>query len=74
MNPFKKPVDAELQARDRYASLVDKKFSSSLSESEKAELSRLQVDLDEAEAGFYEPIERKLESALTRLRQRPMKR
>jgi hypothetical protein len=74
MNPIKKPADPEIQARDRYADLVDKKFRASLSEPERAELSRLQVYLDEIEAGFYEPIERKLESALTKLRQGPLKR
>jgi hypothetical protein len=74
MHPSEKPVDVESQARDRYADLVDKKFRSSLSESEQAELLRLQVYLDQVEANFYEPIERKLESALTKLRQRPLKR
>lgn len=74
MHPSEKPVDVESQARDRYADLVDKKFRSSLSESEQAELSRLRAYLDEVEANFYEPIERKLESALTKLRQRPLKR
>jgi hypothetical protein len=74
MDPLKKPIDPESQARDRYADLVDKKFRSSLSEPEKVELSRLQVYLDEVEAGFYEPVERKLESVLTKLRQRSLKR
>lgn len=74
MNPLKKPIDMESQARDRYAELVDKKFRFSLSEPEVAELSRLQVYLDEAEAGFYEPVERKLESVLTKLRQGSPKR
>jgi hypothetical protein len=74
MQPSEKPVDVESQARDRYADLVDKRFRSSLSDTEQAELSRLRVYLDEAEATFYEPIERKLESALTKLRQRPLKR
>lgn len=74
MDPLKKPIGPERQARDRYADLVDKKFRSPLSESESAELSRLQVYLDEVEAGFYEPVERKLESILTRLRQGSPKR
>jgi hypothetical protein len=74
MNPLRKPIDPETQARDRYSDLVDKKFRSSLSDSERAELSRLQVYLDEVEAGFYEPVERKLESVLTKLRQRSLKR
>jgi hypothetical protein len=74
MQPSEKPVDTESQARDRYADLVDKKFRSPLSPSEQAELSRLRVYLDEVETTFYEPIERKLESALTKLRQRPLKR
>ena len=68
------PIDTERQARDRYADLVDEKFRSSLSESEEAELSRLRVYLDEIEGTFYEPIERKLESVLTKLRQRPLER
>jgi hypothetical protein len=74
MDPLKKPIDPEIQARDRYADLVDKKFRSSLSEPERVELSRLQVYLDEVEAGFYEPVERKLESVLTKLRQGSLKR
>ena len=74
MNPLKKPVDLESQARNRSADLVDKKFHSSLAEPEKAELSNLQIYLDEVEAGFYEPIERKLESVLTKLRQGSLKR
>ena len=74
MNPLKKPIDPESQARDRYADLVDKKFRSPLAEPEQVELAHLQVYLDEVEAGFYEPIERKLESVLTRLRQGSLKR
>ena len=69
MNSSEKRGDIGRQTRDRYADLVDKKFRSSLSELEQAELLRLQVHLDEAEAGFYEPVERRLESVLTRLRQ-----
>jgi hypothetical protein len=74
MNPSEKPVDVESQARDRYAELVDKKFSSFLSKDEGEELVRLQTYLDEADAKFYEPIERKLESALTQLRRKSLKR
>lgn len=74
MHPSEKPVDVESQARDRYAELVDKKFSSSLSEDEGEELARLQVYLDEADAKFYQPIERRLESTLTQLRRKSLKR
>ena len=62
------PVDLERQARDRYAELVEKKYASALSAVEQAEMLRLQVYLDQAEARFYEPIERKLKSALMKLR------
>lgn len=65
--PFQDPED---QARDRYAELVDKKFHTQLAKSEQEELRGLQSYLDDAEAGLYEPAERKLESALTKLRQR----
>jgi hypothetical protein len=65
---------AESQARQRHAELVDKKFRSSLSEIEQAELLRLQSCLDQADAKFYEPIERGLESALTRLRRKSLAR
>jgi hypothetical protein len=61
--------DSEGQARDRYAELVDKKFRAQLSQPEQEELKGLQSYLDQTEAGLYEPIERKLESALTKLRQ-----
>jgi hypothetical protein len=71
MNSLESSGDIGRQARDRYAELVDKKFRSSLSESEQAELLRLQAYLDEAEAGFYEPGERRLEAALTKLRTAP---
>lgn len=67
-------MEAERQARDRYAALVDKKFRSSLSDSEQAELSRLKVFLDEVDAKFYEPIERKLRTALTKLRKQSLER
>lgn len=67
-------VDAESQARARYAELVDKKFSASLTEPETAELSRLQAYLDQAEARFYEPVERKLDSILAKARRRSLPR
>ena len=70
----KPSIDPGDQARDRYADLVDKKFRSSLSEDEQAELARLQTYLDEIETPFYEPIERKLKSALGELRQKSAKR
>ena len=67
-------ADIENRARERYAELVDKKFRSALSESEQVELQRLQGRLDQAEAKLYEPIERELESALTKLRRRTLAR
>ena len=62
------PVDLERQARDRYAELVERKYASVLSAAEQAEMLRLQAYLDQAEAKFYKPIERKLKSTLMRLR------
>jgi len=53
---------------------VDKKFRSSLTDSEQAELLRLQTSLDEAETKYYEPAKRKLQSVLTKLRQRSLAR
>jgi hypothetical protein len=64
----------ENEARERHAELVDKKFRSFLTDSEQAELLHLQVYLDEADAKYYEPAERKLQSVLTKLRQRSMPR
>jgi hypothetical protein len=64
----------ESLARDRYSELVDKKFRSSLTSSEQAELLRLQTHLDEADAKYYEPAERRLQSVLTKLRQRALAR
>jgi hypothetical protein len=66
--------DIEKRARERYAELVDKKFLSGLSESEKAELQSLQTCLDEAEAKLYEPVERELEVTLRKLRRRSLAR
>jgi len=67
-------ADVEMRARERYAELVDKKLSSALSESETAELQRLETRLDEAEAMLYEPVEKELEAALTKLRRRSLAR
>ena len=67
-------ADVEMRARERYAELVDKKLSSALSESETAELQRLEKRLDEAEAMLYEPVEKELEAALTKLRRRSLAR
>jgi hypothetical protein len=67
-------ADIEKRTRERYAELVDKKFCSALSESETAELQRLQTRLDEAEAKLYEPVERELEATLTKLRRRSLAR
>jgi hypothetical protein len=61
-------LKVDRQAQDRYAALVEKKYSSSLSDAEREEMLRLQERLDRAEAPFYEPIQRRLESALTKLR------
>jgi hypothetical protein len=74
MGKVEKMGNAENQARERHAELVDKKFRSSLSEIEQAELLRLQACLDQAEAKLYEPIERKLASALTKLRRSSLAR
>jgi hypothetical protein len=60
-------ADSEKRARERYAELVDKRFCSALSESETAELQRLEARLDEAEAKLYEPVVRELESTLKKL-------
>jgi hypothetical protein len=43
-------ADVENQACEQYAELIDKKLCSALSESETAELQRLETALDEAEA------------------------
>lgn len=53
------------EAYQRYATLVDKKFDSSLTETEKAELLRLEVYLDEVESSFYQPVHDRLHDALT---------
>lgn len=66
--------DMETQKRNRHAELVDKKFRSLLTKTEQAELLQLQTQLDEADSRFYEPIEKKLELALTKLRQRSQAR
>jgi hypothetical protein len=63
-------MDGKSQARDRYTELVDQKFRSSLTQSEQAEMLRLQTCLDEADAKFYEPIEKRLDLTLSKLRQR----
>jgi len=59
-------VDVE-QARQHYAALVDKKFTSSLTQQEEAELLRLGHLLDEAEAEFYRPSKDKLKATLAAL-------
>lgn len=68
MKPMKKVSQS---AHDHYALLVEKKYTHGLSPAEQAEMKRLQGQLDRADAPFYEPIERRLESVLTRLRQSP---
>ncbi len=67
-------ADVEKRAHERYAELVDKKFRSALSESEKMEMQRLQARFDETEAKLYEPVERELEATLTKLRRRSLAR
>lgn len=66
--PSEQPIDLESQARDRYSELVEKKYASSLSDAERAEMLRLQPYLDEVEAEFYEPAKKMLSSALAKLR------
>ena len=66
--PSEQPIDLESQARDRYSELVEKKYASSLSDAERAEMLRLQAYLDEVEAEFYEPAKKMLSSALAKLR------
>ena len=55
------------QARQHYAALVNKKFSSSLSPQEQAEFLRLGNLLDEVEAEFYRPLKGKLQARLAGL-------
>jgi hypothetical protein len=59
-----KPVT---EARDRYSSLIDRKFQGLLSKDEEAELGRLEALLDKAEAPFYAPIKQKLITARDKL-------
>jgi hypothetical protein len=58
------------QTQERYSMLVEKKYGAGLSEAEKEEMLRLERRLDASDADFYAPVERRLESALSRLRQR----
>lgn len=67
-------MEAEKQARDRYAELVDKKFRAPLSEPELEELLHLKAYLDGVDAKFYEPIKQKLRTVLTKLRNPPLER
>jgi hypothetical protein len=55
-------------ARERYALLTDKSFTSELATSEKGELQEAEAILDAAEAPFYEPIKRRLREVRDRLR------
>jgi hypothetical protein len=57
----------------RYATLVDKQFASVLSESEQAELGRLQEELDEVESELYQPVKEKLQAALAAVRKASIK-
>ncbi len=54
-------------SRERYSYLVDKKYSSGLSEEENEELAHLKEQLDDEHAGLYEPIKQKLTAIQERL-------
>ncbi|HEV2856724.1 MAG TPA: hypothetical protein VHC97_28310 [Thermoanaerobaculia bacterium] len=58
--------DIERQARGSVCGTRRQEVPLPSSEPEQAELLRLQAYLDEAEAGFYEPVERRLESFLVK--------
>jgi hypothetical protein len=49
-------------ARERYATLIDKKFLHGLSANEEKELEQINAFLDDQEAHFYEPAKKKLMS------------
>jgi DNA-directed RNA polymerase specialized sigma24 family protein len=55
------------QARERFAALIDKKFSASLSLDEQAELIRLEEIIDRAEAPLYNETIRRLKEIRDRL-------
>lgn len=54
-------------ARRRHGALVDKKFTTSLSASESAELRALEQDLDSAEAFLYQPSLHRLHAKIEAL-------
>ncbi len=53
--------------RDKHSMLVDKKFREGLSETEEKELSQINDILDDYDAPFYEPIERRLSEVYDQL-------
>lgn len=61
------------QARARYAELIDKKFSASLSVDEQAELFWLEAVIDEAEAPLYNETIEQLKEIRDRLASDPSK-
>ncbi len=66
-------VAAMEAARRRHAELVDKKYISALSDSESAELRALELDLDTAEAFFYQPVLNRLADRIETLESRSTK-
>jgi hypothetical protein len=70
---FYAPVTTELMQRNvellrrRHAALVDKQFSSGLTEAEDVELREINDALDAAEAEFYGPVKEHLRDVLARL-------
>ncbi|MCI0488499.1 MAG: hypothetical protein L0229_18075 [Blastocatellia bacterium] len=61
----------DLQARERYAELIDKKFTTSLSSDEQKELSRLEKLMDETEAPLYEQTIERLKEIRDKLSSDP---
>jgi hypothetical protein len=55
-------------ARERYAQLTEKSFTSQLDEAEQRELHKVEVFLDAAEAPYYEPIKQRLRAIRDQLR------
>lgn len=57
-----------IAARERYALLTDKRFTSQLDQPGQRELQQLEVLLDAAEAPYYEPIKQRLRAVRDQLR------
>jgi hypothetical protein len=55
------------QLRQRHSELVDKKFESKLNDAEKAELERINDELDDLDLPIYKPIVDKLQKEFDRL-------